>query len=614
MTTSKHQYNLFQEKDLDQERALYQAYNENNESLILKGSYIYKNHITNLESNLDTPEIQFYIKSESEILIYNETSHNISYNFNKIGTDIAWFERYLGQKGFIDYIFDNLSTFLDILLLYKYTKPRSFYYYNYKDTIFDINKINYNLLPIIKYKMFCLLRCWLSAIEDKLIPFLSNIINRYNMDIKIVLNTHEKHSFLVLHKNLIINHHILLNEDIYPIVGWNIKGKRKSVYNKADFNDILKLGHFIKYNIWRIRLSSKIGILPADLELANLQRSRTSREMNERIKLKELHIIKRKTEHDLSISLKDKIQGFCYNKKKYNKRKNKQSKNSTSKYILITEQINNIDEKLLNLRVQLSNHTFIFFKMLTLFEHVEKERYIIHMILNTILFDFSLIDKLNNIHRYINSQLYNIDVQIIKIISLIKSIEYELLSYSNYNYLVSQEHLDFEYIEHIRLENESTFMRLKYEKYEQDKLTYHILNNKRLENERIEAERLDNAKLECSKLKEVLYHEQCKYKSLEQELIMRERFELSWTVLTNMDTVILPEVLPSNPLYNLIQTMQCGVCLTNQVNVTFKCCHTFCNVCVKDLLYDKNEVHILKDNRKCPKCREPLVNSKRIIL
>lgn len=720
---------------IEKERLLYKLYYKNIEPPILKGAYLYTDINCGI-NNIIERNLIFNITPETVELIRNAPIANIINDYDKLNNDINWFEKYLGQRGFIDYVFDNLDKFPCVRDNYI-TKSRSYYYYNYCNTMLDIaidiRPFRWPRDKVEEYNIH--IKSWITDIENKLEDFLKDISDKYDMDALMCGSwTHN----LGLPKNQQSSNYscqscgnnpyrlqlfeLFKNAIRFPHYDYNNRSDRymmmNMLYNKNEFNDLLKLGYFIKYYFWLNRLSLDSSF-PRDLEIRSLQNERYCRENNERIILK--HALMLKNEQDNSTrytiyyeqcqALPD-VQLTIPNSL------------ANERYTLITKHITKINETGTLGVPGIYNHTapftFKFFKLYSLYNilltsraiiHNKRIKYINSYSINTNYLGFIDTEIVKIISDYDNKQLDIIDIEIKKAFEIIKSIEIELLLYSsNSDYLMEQEFLDNQVIEQERLEKEDNIIRLEYERLEQESIERERLKQEKLAQERLEKERIRREKIEQERLERIrldqerreheirererleherirqeiirrerLEQERIRHERLEQERIRRERveqervirlerervdqleqarlryehlqrqdhdilerdrlarerierervrqerratrvavpqainnIEMSYIELSNIESVVIPDVLPTDPLYNIVSQMQCSICLTNQINITFRCSHSFCNVCVKQLLYNEN--HILKTNCICPKCRQPLVNSRRIIL
>jgi hypothetical protein len=508
---------------IEKERLLYKLYYKNIEPLIFKGVYM-----ANGNNSIINREVTFNITPEAVERIRNAPINDIINDYKKIDNDINWFEKYLGQRGFIDYIFDNLDKFT--YMRDTYNKPRSFYYYNYNNTPFDIN---IDMMPLrwTRHKSDVgeyhkHIQSWITDIENKLEDFLKDIFDKYGM----VRIYH-------LLKNAILFQHYDYRNCSYTMMNM--------LYNKTEFNGLLKLGNFIKYSFWLNRLSLD-NTFQRDLEIRSLQNERYCRENNERIILKEAKFVKDIQEHsnqvfsiyayDLPEEIHSEIQYSI----------------DIKRYSLMYEQSRSIRPRQHKIQdiISSASFTFKFFRLFSLQRSVQISRCIIYNNINNNLNKYIKLAIDNQsandielekiISTRINSNLDIIDIENKKAFETIKSIEDELLLYSsNPDYLMEQEFLDNQVIEQERLEKEDNIIRLEYERLEQESIEQERLKQEKLaqerleklEQKRLEQERRERIRLEKEKgekerrERERLEHERREQERIRQERIRQERLE-----------------------------------------------------------------------------------------
>ena len=525
---------------IEKERLLYKLYYKNIEPPILNVRYIYNiNGYNNIGGNVLT----FCIKPEAVERIRLAPINDIINDYEKLDNDINWFEKYLGQRGFIDYIFDNLDKFT--YMRDTYNKPRSFYYYNYNKTNFDIlcqelGGLDCRNINSPQYNQECIkhAKCYILDIENKIGTFLKDIFEKYNMDTKTITYNQREDFLLELHKNSIIIPHYNYNG------GGCRLGMNPTMYNKNEFNGLLKLGYFIKYYFWSNRLSLD-NTFPRDLEIRSLQNERYCQENNERIILK--HALMLKNEQDTG----------AYTNTLYTETEALPDVQLTipnslanERYTLITEHITKINQTCTLGVPGIYNHTapftFKFFKLYSLYNilltsraiiHNKRIKYINSYSINTNYLGFIDTEIVKIISDYDNKQLDIIDIEIKKAYEIIKSIEDELLLYSsNPDYLMEQEFLDNQVIDQERLEKEDNIVRLEYERLEQESIEQERLKQEKLAQERLEKERIRREKIEQERLeqerrererreRERLEGIRLEHERIRQEIIRRERLE-----------------------------------------------------------------------------------------
>jgi hypothetical protein len=641
-----------------------------------------------------TPGTLFKINSDTLDLIRNAPMNDIINDYNDIGNDIEWFEKYLGQKGFIDYVFDNLDKFPFMQNMYI-TKPRSFYYTNYNKTLFDIfnpesaigdlinglhnvfsneqriisqhmtnveynryfDKIRpydctaewyrlqqtlqndfteYNKKTFTWCDKFCyssshLIR-YIADIESRLSCFLSNIVTKYNMDQnypnKSSNISNYTNSCLLLHKYSIVfphydNYTELFSQGYihmeYSIIAESIRSKASFCrpYTKSDFNDIINLGKLIRYNFRKYRLSLDNISYPIDLD--NMLHERYCRENEDEYNELNYTIWKCNTLEQYKLKQERLIQNRIEQIKLSQERLSQEKVDQERLIQERLEQIRLFQEKIEQIRLS--------------YERLEQEK------LEQERLEQERLERKRLEQERIEQERLEkerIDRERIRREKIEQEERLERIR-------LEQERRERERLEGIRLEQERREReRLEQERIRQERIRRERLERDRLARERVEQERvirlerervaqLEQARLRYEHLQrqdhDILERDRLARERLEQERVRQERraasvhvdvpqsinnIEMSYIELSNIESVIIPDVLHTDPLYNIVSQMQCSICLTNQINITFRCSHSFCNECVKQLLYNKN--HILKTNCICPKCRQPLVNSRRIIL